>query len=133
MENIYQLSKYIGQIFVTGDSYHSFLVAVIVPRHDTMKKWAEEKGIPVNHEELCKNEEFKLEILRDLCDIGVKNKRNGIEIIKNAYLTTTEFTIENNMMTPSQKIKRFEARKMYDNEIKQLYDKPPLNVKRPKE
>jgi len=36
-------------------------------------------------------------------------------------LTQEEFKIDNDMLTPTLKIRRFIARKRYENEIKELY------------
>ncbi len=46
LENVYIKSLYVGQIFVTGDSYNTFLIAVVVARSETAMGWAKEKGIP---------------------------------------------------------------------------------------
>lgn len=126
---MYSRSTYIGQIFVTGDSYNTFLVAVIVPRPDTAKKWAEAKGLNLTYEQICANNDFKLDILRDLEKVGKEAKRNGLEMIKNAHLTPAQFSIENDTMTPTQKIKRYQAGKMYEAEIKKMYASPMPDLK----
>ena len=53
--------------------------------------------------------------------MGRDNEFKGFEIIKKVYLTNEMFTIENEMMTPTMKLKRNEAKKRYLNEIKKLY------------
>jgi len=50
-------------------------------------------------------------------------------MIKNAYLTPVPFSIENDTMTPTQKIKRYQAGKMHEAEIKQLYKVPMPDLK----
>jgi long-subunit acyl-CoA synthetase (AMP-forming) len=35
------------QIFVTGDGYKTYLVAILIPRQDTLTKWAEAKGTKI--------------------------------------------------------------------------------------
>lgn len=129
LENIYQRSKYVAQIFVTGDSYSNFLVAIVIPNKGPALEWANENKQPENLEEICKNEEFKLKVLKDLEALGKEADRNGLEIIRNIYLTTTLFSTENNTMTPTQKIKRFEAGKMYEKVVKELYTKAPINLR----
>lgn len=39
LENVYIQSPYIQQIFVHGDSLESFLVAIVVPDFDEVRKW----------------------------------------------------------------------------------------------
>ena len=106
---------------------HSFLVAIIIPEPGVAIKWAKEKNLPENYDEICKNEEFKMTILKNLSSIGRNANRKGLEIIKNAYLSPIPFSIEDNTMTPTQKIKRFQAGKKYSKEIEQLYLQPPLS------
>jgi len=129
LENIYQLSSYVGQIYVTGNSYMNFVVAIIVPRPDRMADWAKKKGLDVNYDVIIKNDEFKLDVLKDLARIGIESNKNGFEIVKNAYLTNEQFSIENDTMTPTQKIKRYNAEKKYKKEIDEMYTRPPLNLK----
>lgn len=129
LENIYQLSPYVAQIFITGNSYKNFVVAIIVPRKDTMASWAERKGIAKDYDAIKKNDEFKLDLLKDLARIAKDEERNGFEVVKNVYLTDVEFSVENDTMTPTQKIKRYEAEKMYKKEIDGMYSQPPINLK----
>ncbi len=42
-------------------------------------------------------------------------------MIKKLFLTPVQFTIENNSLTPTLKIKRPVAKQMYQAEIAQLY------------
>lgn len=74
LENIYQRCVYVAQIFVTGDSYKTFLVAVVVPRADTLASWAKEHNVQATYEELCKNTEVKAAIIKDLEALGRESK-----------------------------------------------------------
>jgi long-chain acyl-CoA synthetase len=49
------------------------------------------------------------------------NKFNGLEKIKKLYLNPEAFTIENDLLTPSMKLKRGVAAKVFKEEIKTLY------------
>eukprot|EP00826_Nyctotherus_ovalis_P041415 TRINITY_DN4161_c0_g1_i2.p1 TRINITY_DN4161_c0_g1~~TRINITY_DN4161_c0_g1_i2.p1 ORF type:complete len:605 (-),score=202.78 TRINITY_DN4161_c0_g1_i2:176-1990(-) len=129
LENLYQLSPYVAQIFVTGNSYKNYVVAVVVPRHDTMAEWAEQRGMAKDYDAISRDDEFKLELLKDLERIAREENRNGFEVIKNVHLTNTPFSVENDTMTPTQKIKRFQAEKMYEKEINAMYEKPPINFR----
>jgi len=129
LENIYQLSSYVSQIYVTGNSYMNFVVAIIVPREDTMAEWAKKNGLDANYDLIRKNDKFKLDILKDLARIAIESNKNGFEMVKNAYLTKEPFSIENDTMTPTQKIKRYNAEKKYKKEIDEMYTRPPLNIK----
>jgi long-chain acyl-CoA synthetase len=44
LENVYNKSPFVSQIFVYGDSFKSYLVSIIVPDPDCLKTWAKRKG-----------------------------------------------------------------------------------------
>ena len=44
--------------------------------------------------------------------------------MKNILLSTVPFSAENDTLTPTQKIKRHQAREMYKQEILALYSEP---------
>jgi len=48
----------------------------------------------------------------------------GFEIIKKLHITPNCFTVENGTLTPTLKIKRYEAKKMYQDIIDKLYSEP---------
>ena len=54
-------------------------------------------------------------------EIGKKNDLKGFEMVKQIYITSEPFTIENNLLTPTLKIKSNEVRKKYANEIAEMY------------
>ena len=45
----------------------------------------------------------------------------GFEIIKNIHLDTEQFTVQNDLMTPSFKLKRAPLQKKYQAVIEQMY------------
>lgn len=114
---------------MTGDSYRSFLVAIVLPNKGPALDWAAHNGEPQDFKAVCKSDKFKLAVLKDLEALAKEAERNGLEIVKNVHLTTTPFSTENNTMTPTQKIKRYDARKMYEEVVKEMYKNPPMNLK----
>jgi len=50
----------------------------------------------------------------------------GFEIIKNVYLESEPWTVENNLLTPSMKLKRPAVKKKYQSHIEALYKEPPM-------
>lgn len=53
-----------------------------------------------------------------------ENKFNSLEKIKQVYLTLDVFTQENDLLTPTMKIKRNIAKKVFEKEINDLYARP---------
>jgi len=53
--------------------------------------------------------------------IGRENKLSGLERPKDMYLTADPFSIENNILTPTFKLKRNVGRDIYKAQIDAMY------------
>ncbi|CAI2191239.1 3162_t:CDS:10, partial [Funneliformis geosporum] len=135
IENVYLNSKFILQLFVHGDSLRNFLVAIVVPDPETFVPWAnalsgksvslgDEKGLKdlINDPKVCK------EFLKEMNSTGKRAKLRGFEFVKAIYLTEVPFSVENNLLTPTLKLKRHEAKKVYRKVIDDLYNKAESNT-----
>ena len=99
IENELTNSNLIEQAIVYGDN-KPYLVALLVP----------------NEENLNSNEEeFKKEIEK------INSKLAKIENIKKFFINKEKFTIENGMLTPTLKLKRFKIIQKYKNNFEKLY------------
>jgi len=67
------------------------------------------------------NEDYKKEIMDSMAHLAKENNLSGLEKPKKIFVTGDAFTIENDMLTPTFKLKRNVAQKVYDAEIKQMY------------
>ena len=99
IENDLNKSKYIEQSLVCGDN-KPFLVALLVlsPEYNDISV-----------------EEVQIELEK----ININLSR--IEKIKKFLIIKKQFTIENNMMTPTLKLKRYKIIETYKNEIEKLF------------
>ncbi|KAI8884198.1 acetyl-CoA synthetase-like protein [Backusella circina FSU 941] len=124
IESVYQKQQLIAQAFVYGDSKQSQLVGVFVPDRDMLLHWASKQPAfaKMTMEELCLSPNVKQSILKELGSFGKENQLKGFEQVKAICLTTNEFTIENELLTPTFKLKRELVRKLYDNEITEMYN-----------
>ena len=93
-------SNFIEQSLVYGDN-KPYLVCLIVLS-------SEYKNI--------KNEEIQKEIEK------INKNLSKIEKIKKYFVIKNQFTIENNMMTPTLKLKRYKIIKTYQNELEKLFN-----------
>ena len=93
-------SNFIEQSLVYGDN-KPYLVCLIVLS-------SEYKNI--------KNEEIQKEIEK------INKNLSKIEKIKKFFVIKNQFTIENNMMTPTLKLKRYKIVKTYQNELEKLFN-----------
>ncbi|VDK20140.1 unnamed protein product [Anisakis simplex] len=125
IENVYEHSKYVMQIFVYGESLKTCLIAIVVPEQKMLEKAAADHLGMQNPslKELCSNEALKKLILEDLIDIGKKGGLQSFEQVKDIYVSQEQFTIENDMLTPTLKGKRPNIKKHFAAQIDAMYSK----------
>eukprot|EP01018_Ginkgo_biloba_P025310 Gb_09946 [translate_table: standard] len=121
LENVYGHCSSIDGIWVYGNSFESFLVAVVVPNHLQVEIWATSNRQKGYLNELCLNPTLKTFILEELRTIAEKNKLRKFEFIKAIYLDPQPFDLERDLVTPTHKKKRPQLLKYYQNEINHMY------------
>jgi long-chain acyl-CoA synthetase len=67
--------------------------------------------------------EFKKLVIDSIAAIKKEHKLSGLEKPKDIYLTDDAFTIENNLLTPTFKLKRNVVREYFSEQIKAMYAK----------
>jgi len=123
IENVYQKSKYVAQAFVYGDSLKSFLVAVIVPDEEVLGPWVQANGgAGSNLAEWIQDPKVKEIILADMIKVGKELGLKSFEQVKDIFLTATVFSVENNLLTPTFKLKRPQAKEFFLTEINQIIE-----------
>jgi long-chain acyl-CoA synthetase len=123
LENQYSKIEIVKQIFVYGDSLQSNVVAIVVPEDSEALKEAEKRELDAsNLDEFYKSKEW-LEIVNEKFNQTKKESNfTGLEIPKDFYFTREEFTLENDMLTPTMKLKRNDAKKKYYEQIREMYN-----------
>ncbi|KAL1316787.1 hypothetical protein HN51_068937 [Arachis hypogaea] len=121
LENVYRQLSCIDSIWVYGNSFESFLVAVANPSKPVLERWAEENGIKIDFDSLCKDSRAKSYILGELTRIAKENKLKGYEFIKDVHLDPVPFDMERDLITPTYKMKRPQLLKYYKNVIDDMY------------
>lgn len=58
----------------------------------------------------------------EMAELGKKNKLSGLEKPKDIHLTKEAFSVENNILTPTFKLKRNVARDYFKKEIDAMYE-----------
>ena len=64
----------LSQIWVYGNSFEAFLIAVVTPSKQALERWAEENGISMDFNSLCEDSRAKGYILEELSKIGKEKK-----------------------------------------------------------
>ena len=127
IENKLAKCKYIEQLFIYGDSLQSYLVGILVPNSKDVIDFLKNKGIndvtKENYKDYFEDPDLIKDILTEIDRFSRSNDIKGFEIVKKVYLTKEEFSIENELLTTTLKIRRHIAKKHFEKQIKEMYGK----------
>ncbi|XP_075261817.1 long-chain-fatty-acid--CoA ligase 5-like isoform X2 [Convolutriloba macropyga] len=141
VENVYIMSELVNNIFVHGDSLQDFLVAVVDINDDAVRRLIKDnqtsdKGdvkeftrSSLNNPD---NVDLKKVILSDLQKFVKAKGLSSLEVVKNIHIAEVPFSVENNMLTPTMKLKRFHITKTFANELNFLYQQGPIFLSKAK-
>ena len=118
VEGILTLAPEIAQVMVYGDK-RPYLVALIVPDGEFVIHWARSHKKTHDVAQLVNDDEFRAEIRRAVDKIN--EGLSVIEKVRNFALIPEAFSVENEMLTPSMKIRRHIITKQYEERILGLY------------
>ena len=128
VQNILIHSKYIHQIFLYGESQYNYAVALVYPELNECIKFLEENKKlgeidygNINYDGLYKNKIMEDEIVKDCDLLGIKLGLKGFELPKKLRIIGEPFSVENNLMTPTLKLKPGNIRTRYNEEINKMY------------
>jgi len=106
LEGIYAKHPSVQQIFIHGDSKEATLVAVIVPDAAAFEALGKDKA----------------ELMKQINSHAKENdKLKGFEMIRGCVIETELFSVENELLTPTQKAKRPQLLKKYGVSLEALY------------
>lgn len=119
IENKVKESPFIEQMMVVGEN-QKFVSALIVPSFEYLKDWCSKNGVSYNtKEELVTNAKV-LKAIQD--EVESFNSNFGkVEQIKKFKVLSTDWTVENGIMTPTMKVKRDVVAKQFQTEIQDIY------------
>lgn len=125
IENILCRSQLIEQAYIHGDSLKNYLVAIVVPNLDVFASNASKySGLSSSPtlKELSGNKDVKKAIMDDVKRLGKENGLQSFEIPKAIALAAELFSVENDILTPTQKLKRPAAAEYFKDLIASLND-----------
>ena len=111
---------------MTGISTENYIVGVVVPEEEECIEFLNQKNMQVtkyNFQEYIDNKDLIKEIIKDLDTTGRQNGLKGFELVKNIILFVEGFNIENNLCTPTLKLKRPVLQKKFEEDVKKMYKK----------
>lgn len=122
-ENVYGRHELVAQSFVYGDSLQSTLVGVIVPDFETLKPWAIAKGFgDKSLKEYCADPAVVDAVFKELAAFAKKSELKGFECLKKVVLYHEQFSMANDLLTPTFKLKRHQAKIFFQKEIDTMYE-----------
>lgn len=129
LEQEYAKANLVGQIFVYGNSLHSTLVAAVVPDVPAAKAWASSRAKGnVSLEDIIAMDEFKKDVLAELETIRDRSKFKKYERIVDCIFDVSDlnslgqgFHVDNDLMTPTFKLKRPQLKRRYGEQLDALY------------
>jgi len=121
--------SWLAQAFIHGDSLQTFLVGLFGVTPDMFAPFASKilgKTIsPTDFKaiiEAAANETVRQAMIEELSKVAKKNKFAGFERVRNAYFYLEPFTVDNELLTPTLKLKRPQAAKKFRTELDKLYE-----------
>ena len=108
----------IGQAMVYGDQ-RPHLVALVVPDPDFLADWSKSNGKAGDLADLADDPDLQ-KTLQDVLD-RVNGKLSVIERVRHLKIAPEAFTIENEMMTPTMKLRRHVVKAAYGDDLERLY------------
>ncbi|KAH0830405.1 hypothetical protein J3R83DRAFT_1799 [Lanmaoa asiatica] len=134
IENTYSSCPIVQQIYVHGDSLQSYLLAVVIPDPVVLAPLVSAifgRKITADDikalKEAVKDPRVIQEVLELLNEEATKNRLVGFEFVKRVHLSMDPFSVEENTLTPTFKLRRKDAYAKYKAELDALYALGDLN------
>ncbi|KAI9725514.1 MAG: hypothetical protein M1828_003185 [Chrysothrix sp. TS-e1954] len=130
IENAYLANcPWMSSAYVHGDSTQSSLVMIGAIAPEMFAPFASKVlGKTIAESDLAaqqaaaKNPKIRKAIMSELNKVGKKNKFNNWERVRNVMMLLEPFSIENELLTPTLKLKRPQTARMYKAELSALYE-----------
>lgn len=118
VEGLLTMPVEIAQAMVYGDKRPN-LVALLVPDDAWLREWAKTNSKPASLDQLANDPDF-LKDLKSVVDTVNKDLSN-IEKVRRILVAKEGFTIDNEQMTPTMKVRRHKIKEIYGEQLEGLY------------
>ncbi|KAG9136912.1 hypothetical protein Leryth_020012 [Lithospermum erythrorhizon] len=129
LESTYSRCPLVTMIWVYGNSFESFLVAVVVPERKSLADWASNNNVDGDFNSLCNNLKARQHVLDEMNSTAKKHQLRGFEMLKAVHLEPVPFDIDRDLITPTFKLKRPQLIKYYKDVIDILYTEAKGSIK----
>lgn len=121
LEDSLRAHPLISQCVVIGDG-KPFVAALITLDTEMLPTWLANNELPEMDVEAAKRNDKVLAALQEAVD-ATNAKVSRAESIRRFEVLTDDFTVENEYLTPSMKVKRHDVLRDYERDVDQLYAK----------
>ncbi|MGB0670352.1 MAG: AMP-dependent synthetase/ligase [Rhodospirillales bacterium] len=118
VEGLLVLEPEIAQAMVHGDK-RPHLVGLVVPDPEWLRDWAAENGKPNDLARLAGDKDLQQALMRAVD--RVNPRLSVIEKVRRILVADDAFTVDNEMMTPTMKVRRHVVRQRYGERLEGLY------------
>lgn len=120
LTDAYSNAKGVAFVYIYADSLHNHPIAVIIPTPAQIQQWKDAgienfKESKIAHDEMIKNLE----------ELAKTRNLRGFEKLPYVLLDDVEFTIDNGLLTPSQKPQLSKLKLKYEAKLIELYSQHP--------
>lgn len=123
VEAALRTSSYVDNIMVYADPFRDYCIALVVPSHPSLRKWAEGAGILYTDiSNLCDQAETVKEVQQSLSEVAKDAKLGKFEIPVKIRLLPDQWTPESGLVTAALKIKREQLKARFKDELQKLYE-----------
>ena len=109
-------------ICVYGDSFHNYVIALVVPNVRVLKQLAKQLNkSSLTHTAMCRDQEIIKEVQNALRDHGLNAGLQKTEIPTKIMLVSEDWTPDSGMVTAALKLRRTNIQDKYRMEINNMY------------
>lgn len=122
VEAVLQASKYVENIMLHADPFHSYCVALVVASEQALEDWAESTNLAYDgFADLCSKTQAIKEVLSSLTQVGKQGRLEKFEIPMKIKLLPEPWTPETGLVTAALKLKRENVKKKFADDLNALY------------
>jgi long-chain acyl-CoA synthetase len=120
IEDAFATSDRIQQVMVMGDN-EKFVSALVVPDFEAIRRWADREGvdIPDTNERICNDPQVRQYVQEEVDRVNEQFEK--YERIKEFRMVPVEWTPENDLLTPSMKVKRRNVLDRFTGQYDDIY------------
>ena len=104
-------------------SYPNPCIPSVVPEQSAVEKWALAAGHVngIHYDQLAKKDAVKRAIMKEMAQLAKDNDLKSFEQVKDIFVSSELWSVENDLLTPTFKVKRNVLKKAFTTQLEQMY------------